>query len=122
MKPPNRPEDDQEWPKCSFFGVYDGHGGSGCADFLRDQLHQFIIREPSFPQNPHEALKSGFARAEQEFMDKNYQPSQDGLSRPMILDKSGSCALVVLIVGDMVYIANVGDSRAVLSAGGGSTA
>lgn len=38
MKPPNRSED-EEWPKCSFFGVYDGHGGSGCADFLRDQLH-----------------------------------------------------------------------------------
>lgn len=51
-------------------------------------------------------------------MDKNYQPSVDGLSRPMILDKSGSCAIVVLIVGEMCYIGNVGDSRAILSAGG----
>lgn len=30
------------WPKCSFFGVYDGHGGVACADFLRDNLHQFV--------------------------------------------------------------------------------
>jgi protein phosphatase 2C family protein 2/3 len=27
------------WPLCSFFAVYDGHGGTACADFLRDNLH-----------------------------------------------------------------------------------
>jgi len=32
------------WPKCSFFGIYDGHGGSSCADFLRDNLHQSVIK------------------------------------------------------------------------------
>lgn len=41
MKPPNK-ADVEYWPKCSFFGVYDGHGGSNCADFLRDNLHQFV--------------------------------------------------------------------------------
>ena len=40
---------DVEWPKCSFFGVYDGHGGHSCADFLRDYLHQFIIQDSNFP-------------------------------------------------------------------------
>ena len=30
------------WPVCSFFGVYDGHAGSACADFLRDNLHHFV--------------------------------------------------------------------------------
>jgi serine/threonine protein phosphatase PrpC len=34
---------DGVWPKCSFFGVYDGHGGNVCADFLRDYLHQLVI-------------------------------------------------------------------------------
>lgn len=37
MKPLNRSK--ENWPKCSFFGVYDGHGGVACADFLRDNLH-----------------------------------------------------------------------------------
>jgi serine/threonine protein phosphatase PrpC len=32
----------QRWPKCSFFGVFDGHGGSSCAQFLRDNLH-FLV-------------------------------------------------------------------------------
>ena len=27
----------------SFFAIYDGHGGSACADFLRDNLHQYVI-------------------------------------------------------------------------------
>lgn len=36
-----RPEnkDAATWPKCSFFAIYDGHGGSSCADFLKDHLH-----------------------------------------------------------------------------------
>lgn len=31
------------WPKCAFFGVFDGHGGAGCADYLKDYLHQFVF-------------------------------------------------------------------------------
>ena len=27
------------WPKCSYFAIYDGHGGSACADYLKDCLH-----------------------------------------------------------------------------------
>jgi len=29
-------KDNKFWPRCSFFGVYDGHGGPACADYLRD--------------------------------------------------------------------------------------
>lgn len=32
-----------------------------------------------------------------------------------VLDKSGSCAITIMIVEDICYVANVGDSRAVLS-------
>lgn len=47
MKPANK--NCENWPKCAFFGIFDGHGGYSCADFLRDNLHQFIIRDPEFP-------------------------------------------------------------------------
>ena len=62
MKPLNR--SGENWPRCSFFGVYDGHGGVLCAEFLRDNLHQFVVRESCFPMDPREALKKGFMKAE----------------------------------------------------------
>lgn len=111
LKPKSR--ENEDWPRCSFFGVYDGHGGSGCADFLRDSLHQFVIKEPTFPWNPKEAIREGFKKAEQKFMDANYTEDVG------VTDKSGSCAIVVLIIGDLCFVANVGDSRAVLSGDGG---
>lgn len=105
----NKPMDRQSeiWPKSSFFAVYDGHGGSACADFLRDNLHQFITRSLSFPYNPEQALIEGFAVAEKTFNDyaKSLNP----------VETSGSCAVVLLVVGDMGYVANLGDSRAVMS-------
>ena len=39
MKPKSKELKSDYWPKCSFFGIYDGHGGSQCAEFLRDYLH-----------------------------------------------------------------------------------
>jgi serine/threonine protein phosphatase PrpC len=32
-----------------------------------------------------------------------------------VLDRSGSCAVITFIVDDICYIANVGDSRAIMS-------
>ena len=32
-----------------------------------------------------------------------------------VIEKSGSCAIVILIVAEVCYVVNVGDSRAVLS-------
>eukprot|EP00331_Platyophrya_macrostoma_P031276 CAMPEP_0176444504 /NCGR_PEP_ID=MMETSP0127-20121128/23103_1 /TAXON_ID=938130 /ORGANISM="Platyophrya macrostoma, Strain WH" /LENGTH=561 /DNA_ID=CAMNT_0017830027 /DNA_START=36 /DNA_END=1721 /DNA_ORIENTATION=+ len=103
----------ENWPKCSFFGIYDGHGGSACADFLRDNLYRFVTREAAFPTNPKEALMKGFLAAEASFFEVAEKTNNLKLSR------SGSCALVALIVDDMCYIANVGDSRAVMSSDNG---
>jgi len=49
--------------------------------------------EKCFPEHPKEAIIRGFAKAEQEFLNKVYDPKTNRLS-----DKSGSCAIVILIV------------------------
>ena len=88
-----------------------------------------MIKDPNFPWNPKEALRKGFELAEKNFF--SFYCENAGSH-----EKSGSCAIVVLIVGrisqklnfskfffflgDTCYVANVGDSRAVMSGEGGT--
>lgn len=104
----NKPTNKEEtlfWPKCSFFGIYDGHAGATCADFLRDNLHKFIINDKNFPENPQVAILNGFILAEKLFLEF----SQNNRC------SAGSCAIVILIVDKRCYVANLGDSRAIMS-------
>ena len=40
-----RPPTAQGDPELSFFAVYDGHGGTGVANYLKDHLHEFILSQ-----------------------------------------------------------------------------
>lgn len=82
-----------EWPNCSFFGIYDGHGGAKCADFLKDTLHRFVIGNKNFPEYPQEALVQGFREAEKEFTNLAQNDKYQ-------VDQSGSCAIVALIISN----------------------
>lgn len=105
------------WPKVSFFGMYDGHGGERCADFLKDNLHSFIIDDSNFPIDVKEAIKNGFERAEKDFTSVAVDPT----NKNILNDDSGSCACVIMIVDNTIYSANVGDSRALMSCDHGQT-
>ena len=43
-------------------------GGSACADYLRDNLHNFVVQNEQFPQNPVEAIREGFRECERNFL------------------------------------------------------
>ena len=102
-------------PRISYFGVFDGHGGKGCSDFLRDNLHKYLFNSNYFPAYPIQAAKEAFIIAEQEFFKKAYDSKRNAL-----LDQSGSCALIMLIINDMLYAINLGDCRALMSANTGT--
>ena len=112
MTRPSSRKDVTYWPKCSFFAIYDGHGGNECSDYLKDHLHLIILNQSSFPDDPAQALTTGCLEAERRFLDKADKKAP-------VYDRSGSCAIVVLIVGKEIYSANVGDSRAIMSADSG---
>ena len=97
------------WPKCSFFGIYDGHGGNLCCNYLRDNLHHLIIKNEYFPNEPEKALLKGFEMAEKNFIEIAKKEE----------DTSGSCALICLLINDILYVANCGDSRALISLNNG---
>jgi len=101
------------WPKCSYFAIFDGHGGDSCADYLRDHLHHMIVKNGDFPRDPVSALRKGCQEAEEKFLER-------AEGQNFAADRSGSCAIVVLIVDDICYVANVGDSRAIMSCNRGT--
>ena len=109
VKPKNYHTNILEWPKISFFGIFDGHAGNKCADYLKDNLIKKISNNSFFPNDIKNAIKYGFQSAERDFLD-NY-----AIQNGKIIDKSGSCALILLTVNNLLYVANVGDSRCLVS-------
>ena len=100
-----------EWPNSlSIFGIFDGHGGKKCAEFLRDNLHLYLIHNENFPSNMERAIQEAFDKIDEDFLLK------EAVTNNFILtDNSGSCANVCIIADSDCYIANVGDSRAFIS-------
>ena len=102
------------WPKLSYFGIFDGHGGEGCSEFLKNNFLNYLIENKNFPFDIKTSLTETFEKVEEEFFK---QKCNESLEQS---DKSGSCALVSVIYDNKIYIANVGDSRAIMSINGGA--
>lgn len=91
-----------------FFGVYDGHGGTQCAEYLRDHLHGFILSNPDLKANPQKAIVDGIVEADNAFLALSERETNE----------SGSVCAVALIIDDKLVVGNVGDCEAVLSRNG----
>ncbi|XP_022975783.1 probable protein phosphatase 2C 27 [Cucurbita maxima] len=87
----------------AFYGVFDGHGGTDAAAFVRKNILRFIVEDSCFPISVEKAIKSAFLKADYAFADASS------------LDiSSGTTALTAFIFGRTMIIANAGDCRAVL--------
>lgn len=63
-------------PQVFFFGVYDGHGGSECSEFLRDRLHGYI-EEAALLFGMESSLQKN-ENGERDFGDSNTEGESSG--------------------------------------------
>ena len=107
---------EKKWPKISFFGIYDGHGGSKCCDYLKTHLHNYIFESEYFPNDPIKAIEQGFKYCENSFINSiHFENNLKTKNNKEYTDFSGSCAIIILIIEDICYTINLGDSRAIYS-------
>ncbi|XP_029122488.1 probable protein phosphatase 2C 11 isoform X2 [Elaeis guineensis] len=92
----------------AFFGVFDGHGGPRAAEYLRIHLFKNLSNHPDFIKDTKSAIVEVFRQTDTAYIDEEKGQQKD----------AGSTASTVLLLGDRLFVANVGDSRVVASRSG----
>lgn len=99
----------------AFFAVFDGHGGREAAQFARDYLWEFVKKQRGFwsdcDREVCAAIRKGFVACHHAMWKKlpEWPKTLTGLP-----STSGTTASVVVIRGNRMYVAHVGDSAVVL--------
>eukprot|EP00922_Rhytidocystis_sp_ex-Travisia-forbesii_P034727 GHVS01051567.1.p1 GENE.GHVS01051567.1~~GHVS01051567.1.p1 ORF type:complete len:500 (+),score=114.20 GHVS01051567.1:93-1502(+) len=120
--------------QVSFFAVYDGHNGEAAAQFAVENLHRIVSATNEFIGGFHlQALQDAFTTFDQLVKHNVVEGSVSRAAEahhltPYVFDmehdddlsaySSGTTACVCLLSGNSYTIANVGDSRCVLSRSG----
>ncbi|KAK7198773.1 protein phosphatase 2C-like protein [Novymonas esmeraldas] len=91
-----------------FFGVYDGHGGRQCAEYVRSRLHELTLAHESLRTAPRQAISDAFAQVEREFLEQNTED----------MGSSGCVCAAAVVQGSVLTVGNVGDCEAVLARAG----
>ncbi|GAV74044.1 PP2C domain-containing protein [Cephalotus follicularis] len=90
------------------FAVFDGHLGHAVANYLQNHLFANILKEHDFWTEIEQAIRRAYRTTDAEILDK-----------AVLLGKGGSTAVTaILINGQKLVVANVGDSRAVICKNG----
>lgn len=99
-----------EYKKCKnhvlgLFAIFDGHLGDRVPCYLKQHLFDNILQEPNFWRDPQTAIKSAYRSTDNFILEKSMQ-----------LGPGGSTAVTAIVIdGKDLWVANVGDSRAVVS-------
>ncbi|XP_022938792.1 probable protein phosphatase 2C 11 [Cucurbita moschata] len=92
----------------AFFGVFDGHGGSRTAEYLKRNLFKNLSSHPNFIKDTKTAIIEVFKQTDADYINEEKGQQKD----------AGSTASTAVLLGDRLLVANVGDSRVVASRAG----
>ena len=100
----------EAWPPCRFYGVFDGHNGDAASQLasrmvwaeLQPALVAHVRATSSVPTD--QMLRTAVRAA--------FHSTEEAVLRDA--GECGSTAVCVLLIGDTLCVANLGDSRAVL--------
>uniref|UniRef100_H3HE73 PPM-type phosphatase domain-containing protein n=1 Tax=Phytophthora ramorum TaxID=164328 RepID=H3HE73_PHYRM len=101
-------DDQLHHQKQSYYALFDGHSGVRAATFSNQRLLPYLTSHEHFMSDARIAFEECFARIDKEFLAKAEEESLD----------DGTTVAVVLIRGNRLITANIGDCRAVVSIGG----
>lgn len=91
--------------ELGLFAIFDGHLGDTVPAYLQKHLFSNILKEENFWTDPRTSITNAYERTDQAILSHNPD-----------LGRGGSTAVTaILIDGRKLFVANVGDSRAVLS-------
>jgi len=100
-----------------FLSVFDGHGGFQLSDYANIRLASYVdeiyksLSESTMEEKEKvvTALKEAFNKIEMEFKQEAIKLYNKGNGKSATV---GSCALAAIIYKDVLYVANLGDSKA----------
>ncbi|KAI4300929.1 hypothetical protein L6164_034255 [Bauhinia variegata] len=98
------------------FGIFDGHRGAAAAEFSAQALPGLLQTSGSVG-SPTNALVEAFLRTDVAFRKEldSYHKSKRGIQKDW---HPGCTAVVALIVGNKLFVANIGDCRTILCRAG----
>lgn len=106
-------------PSTCFVGVYDGHGGRNCAEYAAERLYQHLGREIS----ARKIQKRGSDRSLKQCFISAFERIDADLAADDDVPENCGTTAVTCVIRSMnwkryLHVANVGDSKAILSRNG----
>ncbi|XP_021773700.1 probable protein phosphatase 2C 39 isoform X1 [Chenopodium quinoa] len=94
--------------ELGLFAIFDGHVSQDVPDYLRSHLFNNILKEPDFWTETENAVRKAYRITDSKILEKSAD-----------LGKGGSTAVTAILINcQKLVVANLGDSRAVISRNG----